>query len=68
MQIVKPILRLLVANAVAATIPAATWACSSCMITDPKNAHIYLGMTLMMSSLPIFMVGWLAYWLRRYYA
>lgn len=68
MRIVKPILRLLVANAVASAIPAATWACSSCMVADPKNAGIYLDMTLMMSALPLFLAGGLVFWLHRHYS
>lgn len=48
-------------------IPAAAEACPGCMIADPKNARIYLGMTLMMSALPLLLIGALGYWLWRRY-
>jgi hypothetical protein len=35
------------------------------MVGDPKNAGTYLGMTLIMSALPLFLVGGLGYWLYR---
>jgi hypothetical protein len=35
------------------------------MAGDPKTAGIYLGMTLIMSALPILLVGGLGYWLWR---
>jgi hypothetical protein len=59
--------RLLVAAVALPLIPAATWACSSCIVTDPKNANTYLGMTLMMSILPLGMLGGLIYWFWRRY-
>ncbi|MBZ5500668.1 MAG: hypothetical protein LAN59_00305 [Acidobacteriia bacterium] len=43
-------------------------ACPACMSTDPKTAGTYLGMTLMMSALPLGLVGGLAYWLWRHYS
>jgi hypothetical protein len=46
-------------------IPASAWACPACMVGDPKTAGTYLGMTLIMSALPLFLVGGLAYWLWR---
>jgi len=55
----------LVAAAVAPLIPAAAWACPGCMVADPKNASTYLGMTLIMSALPLFLIGGLGYWLYR---
>jgi len=45
--------------------PAASWACSGCMAGDPKTAGTYLGMTLVMSALPLLLVGGLGYWLWR---
>lgn len=60
--------RLLVALAALAMIPAVAQACPACMVTDPKNAGTYLGMTLMMSALPLGMVGGLAYWFWRRYS
>jgi hypothetical protein len=35
------------------------------MVGDPKTAGIYLGMTLVMSALPLILVGGLGYWLWR---
>lgn len=43
-------------------------ACPACMSADPKTAGTYLGMTLMMSALPLALVGGLAYWLWRHYS
>ncbi|MBZ5698931.1 MAG: hypothetical protein LAN18_10340 [Acidobacteriia bacterium] len=57
--------RLLVAAAVFPLIPGTAWACPACMVGDPKTAGIYLGSTLVMSALPLFLVGGLAYWLWR---
>jgi hypothetical protein len=68
MRSVKPILQLLVATAVASTMPDAGWACSACAAGDPKTAGIYLGMTLMMSALPLILVGGLGYWLWRHHS
>jgi hypothetical protein len=65
MRSVRLVLRLLVATAVASAMPVAGWACSACMSGDPKTAGIYLGMTLMMSALPLLLVGGLGYWLWR---
>jgi hypothetical protein len=48
-------------------IPGAAWACPACMVGDPKTAGTYLGMTLVMSSLPILLVCGLGYWLWRRY-
>ena len=60
--------RLLVVAAALPLMPATAWACPACMATDPKNAGTYLGMTLMMSALPLGLVGGLAYWLWRRYS
>ncbi len=49
----------------ASLIPGAAWACPGCMVGDPKTAGTYLGMTLVMSSLPILLVFGLGYWLWR---
>ena len=38
------------------------------MIADPKTAGTYLGMTLMMSALPLGLLGGLIYWLKRRYS
>jgi hypothetical protein len=55
--------RILSAAAGAAFIPGAAWACPGCMVGDPKTAGTYLGMTLVMSALPILLVCGLGYWL-----
>jgi len=55
--------RILSAAAGAALIPGAAWACPGCMVGDPKTAGTYLGMTLVMSALPILLVCGLGYWL-----
>ena len=49
----------------ASLIPAAARACPACMVGDPKAAGTYLGMTLIMSSLPILLIGGIGYWLWR---
>jgi hypothetical protein len=48
-----------------ALIPSAARACPACMVGDPKTAGTYLGMTLVMSALPILLVCGLGYWLWR---
>ena len=55
-----------IAAAVAlALFPAAGWACPACMGNDPKTASTYLGMTLILSALPLLLVGGLGYWFWR---
>jgi hypothetical protein len=46
-------------------IPAAGWSCPACMVGDPKTASTYLGMTIIMSALPLLLVGGLGYWFWR---
>jgi hypothetical protein len=58
-------LRFLISAAGISLIPGAAWACPACMVGDPKTAGTYLGMTLLMSALPILLVCGLAYWLWR---
>ena len=57
--------RFVIALAGASLVPAAALACPACMVGDPKTAGTYLGMTLMMSSLPILLVCGFGYWLWR---
>jgi hypothetical protein len=59
------VVRSLVFAAGVSLLPAAAWACPACMVGDPKTAGTYLGMTLLMSSLPIVLVCGFAYWLWR---
>lgn len=61
-------IRLVAAAGVASALPGGAWACAACAAGDPKNAGTYLGMTLMMSALPLLLVGGLAYWLWRRYS
>jgi len=65
---VKRLIRWLAAAAALALAPAATLACPACMVTDPKNASTYLGMTLLMSALPLALIGGLAWWLWKRYS
>jgi hypothetical protein len=58
-------IRLFLAAFGASLIPGAAWACPACMVGDPKTAGTYLGMTLVMSALPILLVCGFAYWLWR---
>jgi hypothetical protein len=64
MRISKPISILFSAVAACMT-PAASWACAACAAGDPKTAGTYLSMTLIMSALPLLMIGGLGYWLWR---
>ena len=57
--------RFLTAASGAVLIPGAAWACPACMVGDPKTAGTYLGMTLVMSALPMLLIGGLGYWLWR---
>jgi hypothetical protein len=57
--------RLLITAAAASFIPGAAWACPACMVGDPKTASTYLGMTLVLSALPMLLVCGLGYWLWR---
>lgn len=43
-------------------------ACPVCILADPKTAGTYLNMTLMMSVLPLAMLGGLIFWLKRRYS
>jgi hypothetical protein len=57
--------RLLPAAVASSLTPNSMWACAACSAGDPKNAGTYLGMTLMMSALPLLIIGGLGYWLYR---
>jgi hypothetical protein len=59
------VLRFLITAAGAALIPGPVLACPACMVSNPKTAATYLGMTLVMSALPILLVGGIGYWLWR---
>jgi hypothetical protein len=65
MSSLKIIVRFVAAVACAALLPAAASACPACMVGDPKTAGTYLGMTLIMSALPILLACGLGYWLWR---
>jgi hypothetical protein len=64
----KSFVRLLVTVGCVGVAPAVVNACSACMMADPKTAGTYLGMTLMLSALPLGLIGGLIYWLRRRYS
>jgi hypothetical protein len=68
MRNAKLTLRVLTIASFAAAMPASGWACAGCMAGDPNTAHIYLGMTLMMSALPLAMGAGLGYYLWRRYS
>jgi membrane protein DedA with SNARE-associated domain len=57
--------RFLVAAAAASLASGSAWACPACMVNNPKTAATYLGMTLIMSALPILLIGGIGYWLWR---
>ena len=57
--------RFLIAGAGASLIPAAASACPACMVSDPKTAATYFGMTVVMSALPILLICGIGYWLWR---
>ncbi len=61
----KLIVRLAAVIAGPALLPTVTSACPACMVGDPKTAGTYLGMTLIMSALPILLACGLGYWLWR---
>ena len=61
----KFVLNSFAAAAVGSLLPAAASACPACMVGDPKTAGTYLGMTLIMSALPILLACGLGYWLWR---
>ena len=46
----------------------AAQACPVCILADPKTAGTYLNMTLMMSALPLGLLGGLIFWLKRRYS
>lgn len=65
MRRLNVVFRWIAAAAGAALLPGAASACPACMVGDPKTAGTYLSMTLIMSALPILIVGGLGYWLWR---
>jgi hypothetical protein len=58
-------IRTIAAAAALSLIPAASWSCPACMVNDPKTASTYHGMTLIMSALPLLLIGGLGYWFYR---
>jgi hypothetical protein len=49
-------------------IPNGSWACPACMVGDPKTAGTYLSTTLVMSALPVLLIGGLGYWVWRHHS
>ena len=68
MSSLKTFVRFLSTAAGVAILPAAASACPACMVGDPKTAGTYLGMTLIMSALPILLACGLGYWLWRHHS
>jgi hypothetical protein len=62
---ISKLISVLFAAGTACLTPAASWACAACAAGDPKTAGTYLNMTLIMSALPLLMIGGLGYWLWR---
>jgi hypothetical protein len=60
--------RTLIAAVLFSLIPAAAQACSACILADPKTSATYLKMTLVMSALPLALLGGLTFWLWRRYS
>ena len=65
MRTLKTIARFLPLVAGVTLLPVEASACPACMVGDPKTAGTYLGMTLIMSALPILLACGLGYWLWR---
>lgn len=57
-----------IAAALLSWAPAAAQACSACILADPKTSATYLKMTLVMSALPLGLLGGVTYWLCRRYS
>jgi len=64
----QPLGRVLSVACAALLAAGGTQACPVCILADPKTAGTYLGMTLMMSALPLALLGGLIYWLKRRYS
>jgi hypothetical protein len=60
--------RLLIATTLLSMIPATAIACSACILADPKTSGTYLKMTLIMSALPLTLLGGLTFWLWHRYS
>jgi len=58
-------LRTIHAAGIVFLIPAVSRACSACAPGDPKTAGVYLTMTVIMSALPMLLVGGIGYWVYR---
>jgi hypothetical protein len=67
-RIAKTAFRFVVTAGAASLIPASSWACSGCMVGDPKTAATYFGMTVVMSALPLLLIGGVCYWLYRHHS
>jgi hypothetical protein len=64
----KTALRFSLAAGFASMVPGLARACPACMVGDPKTASTYFGMTLIMSALPLTIIGGLGYWLYRHHS
>lgn len=51
-----------------ALLAGAVQACPVCILADPRTAGTYFKMTLLMSALPLALLGGLIYWLKQRYS
>jgi hypothetical protein len=66
--VVKIAVRILAVAGAASFIPSSAWACAACAVGDPKIAATYFGMTVIMSALPLCLIGGIGYWLYRHHS
>jgi hypothetical protein len=66
--VAKTVRRSVLTAGIASLIPVSAWACPGCMVGDPKTASTYFGMTLVMSALPLLLIGGIGYWLYRHHS
>jgi hypothetical protein len=64
----KSLGRLLSAAGASTLLAGAVQACPICILADPRTSGTYLKMTLMMSALPLGLLGGLIYWLKGRYS
>jgi hypothetical protein len=64
----KPAYRFPIIALLLSWAPAGAQACSACILADPKTSATYLKMTLVMSALPLALLGGITYWLWRRYS
>ena len=60
--------RLFSAAGVYTLLAGAVQACPVCILADPRTSGTYFKMTLVMSALPLALLGGLIYWLKQRYS